>query len=184
MLEAILGTPPPPPPPEVPALDESKAAAVGHTLRERLAQHRENPVCASCHARIDPLGFALENYDVLGRWRTEDAGQPIDATGELVDGSKFDGPEQLKAVLLEKKDVFARNLTNKVLGYALGRGLTRKDSCTVDAIMAELKKSDYSAHALINAVVLSTPFRYQAGQITKRTQAAPEPSKKKEQKKS
>ena len=186
MLEAILGTPPPPPPPDIPALEETEGAAV-HTLRERLAQHRANPVCASCHSRIDPLGFALENYDVLGRWRTEDAGQSIDAKGELPDGSVFEGPDELKAVLLKKKDIFVCNLTNKILGYALGRGLTLQDSCTVDAIMAEVKQSDYSAHALINAVVLSTPFRYQAGLATKRTQAAPKTapaaSKAKEQKK-
>jgi hypothetical protein len=164
MLEAILGTPPPPAPPNVPALEEGKGATA-HTLRERLAQHRANPACASCHSRIDPLGFALENYDVIGRWRTEEGGVPIDAKGELPDGKVFDGPDQLKAVLLEKKDLFIRNLTNKVLGYALGRGLTLQDSCTVDNIVAEVEKNDYSAHTLINAVVLSMPFRYQAGAL-------------------
>lgn len=165
MLESLLGTPPPPPPPDVPALEEGKFTT-GNTLRERLAQHRANPVCASCHSRIDPLGFALENFDVLGRWRTEDAGKPIDAKGELPDGKSFEGPDQLKAVLLQKKDVFLRNLTNKALGYALGRGLTLQDSCTVDSILAELERNDYSAHTLITAVVLSTPFRYQAGAST------------------
>lgn len=163
MLEAILGTPPPPPPPDVPPLEEGKAVEA-RTLRERLAQHRANPVCASCHSRIDPLGFALENYDVLGRWRTEDAGKPIDARGELPDGTKFEGPEELKAVLLQKKDVFIRNLTNKLLGYALGRGLTLQDSCAVDNIVAEVERNNYSAHSLINAIVLSPPFRYQQGQ--------------------
>ncbi|HYZ85721.1 MAG TPA: DUF1588 domain-containing protein [Bryobacteraceae bacterium] len=164
LLDAILGTPPPPPPPNVPALEESKAGATPATLRERLAQHRDNPACASCHSRIDPLGFALENYDVIGRWRTEDAGKPIDATGELPDGTKFNGPDQLKAALMQKKELFLRNFTNKVLGYALGRGLTLQDSCTVDSIVAELERSNYSAHALINAVVLSVPFRYQEAQ--------------------
>jgi hypothetical protein len=162
MLDALLGTPPPPPPPNVPALEEGPAATA-HSLRERLAQHRANPACASCHSRIDPLGFALENYDVIGRWRTEEGGLPIDARGELPGGKVFDGPDQLKAVLLEKKGLFIRNLTNKVLGYALGRGLTLQDSCTVDNIVAELERNDYSAHTLINAVVLSMPFRYQAG---------------------
>ncbi len=162
MLEAILGTPPPPAPPNVPALEEG-AAVAATSLRERLAQHRANPVCASCHSRIDPLGFALENYDVIGRYRTEEAGQPIDNSGELMDGSKFAGPAELKAVLLRKKELVMRNLTNKMLGYALGRGLTLQDSCTVDQIVAEIEKNDYSAHSLINAVVLSTPFRYQAG---------------------
>jgi mono/diheme cytochrome c family protein len=161
ILESMLGTPPPPPPPNVPALEEG-AAATAHSLRERLAQHRANPACASCHSRIDPLGFSLENYDVVGRWRTEEGGKPIDAKGELPDGTAFNGPDQLKAVLLEKKSLFIRNLTNKVLGYALGRGLTLQDSCTVDNIIAEVERKDYSAHSLIDAVVMSTPFRYQS----------------------
>jgi hypothetical protein len=161
LLEAILGTPPPPPPPNVPKLDETKVAATPATLREQLAQHRDNPACASCHSRIDPLGFALENFDVLGRWRTEVAGKPIDARGELSDGTAFEGPDQLKAALMGRKDLFIRNLVNKVLGYALGRGLTLQDSCTVDSIVAEVERNNYRAQALINAVVMSVPFRYQ-----------------------
>jgi hypothetical protein len=163
MLEALLGTPPPPPPPDVPSLEEVKSTTP-QSLRERLAQHRANPVCANCHSRIDPLGFALENYDAIGQWRTEDAGKPIDARGELPDGKVFEGPDQLKAVLLENKKLFIRNLTNKVLGYALGRGLTLRDGCVVDNIVAEVERSDYSAHALIDAVVFSMPFRYQSAQ--------------------
>jgi Protein of unknown function (DUF1587)./Protein of unknown function (DUF1592)./Protein of unknown function (DUF1595)./Protein of unknown function (DUF1588)./Protein of unknown function (DUF1585). len=162
ILDAILGTPPPPPPPNVPALEEP-TGATPRTLRELLTQHRANPVCASCHSRIDPLGFALENYDVLGRWRTEESGKPVDVKGELPDGTAFEGPDQLRAVLLQKKSLFIRNLSNKMLGYALGRGLTLKDSCTVDGIVADVEKSDYSAHALINSIVMSMPFRYQAG---------------------
>jgi hypothetical protein len=163
VLEAILGTPPPPPPPDVPELKEAHEGEAPKTLRERLVQHRQNPVCASCHNRIDPMGFGLENYDVLGRWRTEDAGKPIDAKGELPDGTAFDGPQELKAVLLQRKDLFIRHLTNKMLGYALGRGLTLEDSCTVDEIVAQLEKDDYKAHTLVLGIVLSTPFRYQAG---------------------
>jgi hypothetical protein len=162
VLDSILGAPPPPPPPNVPALTEH-AGAQPQSMRERLAQHRENPVCASCHSRIDPIGFALENYDALGQWRTVDAGKPIDNSGELPDGTRFEGPDQLKAVLLNKKDLFLRNLTSRMLGYALGRGLTRKDSCTVDSIMAELAGNDYKSQALIEAIVMSPPFRYQAG---------------------
>jgi hypothetical protein len=162
LLDSILGTPPPPPPPNVPKLEDPKSGAPPATLRERLAQHRADPACAGCHSRIDPLGFALENYDVLGRWRTEDAGKPIDAKGELSDGTAFDGPRELKAILMQRKALFVRNFTNKMLGYALGRGLTLQDSCTVDSIMAELERSNYSAHALIDAIVLSAPFRYQA----------------------
>jgi hypothetical protein len=161
LLEAILGTPPPSPPPNVPKLEEEKAGEEPATLRERLSQHRANPACATCHSRIDPLGFALENYDVMGRWRTTDAGKPIDAKGELPDGTTFDGPDQLKAVLMAKKDLFIRNLVSKVLGYALGRGLTLQDSCTVDSIVAEVERNNYRAQSLINAVVLSVPFRYQ-----------------------
>jgi hypothetical protein len=132
-------------------------------MRERLAQHRANPVCASCHSRIDPLGFALENYDALGQWRITEAGKPIDNTGELPDGTKFAGPDELRAVLLNKKDLFLRNLTNRMLGYALGRGLTRTDSCAVDSILAQLQKERYKSQSLIEAIVLSPPFRYQAG---------------------
>jgi hypothetical protein len=162
VLDAILGTPPPPPPPNVPALEEP-SGATPHTVRELLTQHRANPVCASCHSRIDPLGFALENYDAVGRWRVEESGKPVDAKGELPDGTAFDGPDQLKAVLLEKKSLFVRNLTNKMLGYALGRGLTLKDSCVVDNIVAEVERNNYNAQTLINSVVMSMPFRYQTG---------------------
>jgi len=126
-------------------------------------QHRANPTCGACHNRIDPIGFGLENYDVLGRWRTEDGGKPIDSKGELPDGATFDGPDQLKAVLLAKKDLFIRHLASKMLGFALGRGLTLEDSCTVDQIVAEVEKNDYKAHALVHAIVASVPFRYQAG---------------------
>jgi hypothetical protein len=161
ILDSILGTPPPPPPPDVPALEEHKEGAAPKTVRERLTQHRDNPACASCHDRIDPLGFALENYDVIGRWRDEENGVPVDNRAEFPDGAKVQGPDQLKAVLLERKDLFLRNLAAKMLGYALGRGLTLSDSCTVDNIVAQLKENDYRAHALIEAIVLSAPFRYQ-----------------------
>lgn len=163
VLDSILGTPPPPPPPNVPALDEQHEAVTPRTMRELLTQHRENPVCASCHARIDPLGFALENYDSLGRWRDDHAGTPLDASAELSDGTQFYGPEGLRTALLERKDLFIRNLTRKMLGYALGRGLTLRDSCTVDEIVTKVKADDYSARTLIEEVVLSTPFLYQEG---------------------
>jgi len=137
-------------------------------MRERLTQHRANPACAGCHSRIDPMGFALENYDVIGRWRDQDAGKPVDNSGELADGTKFQGPDELKAVLLDHKDQFIRNLTTKMLGYALGRGLTVKDSCAVDSIVAQLKDNNYSAQTLIEAIVLSVPFQYQAGSPQRR----------------
>ena len=163
ILDSMLGTPPPAPPPNVPALEEQHGDAAPKTVRERLTQHRANPVCAGCHSSIDPLGFALENYDAIGRWRDEEAGKPVDNSGELPDGVKFKGPDQLKAALLEKKDQFVRTLTNRMLGYALGRGLTLSDSCAVDDIVAQVKDNDYKAQTLIEAIVLSAPFRYQAG---------------------
>jgi hypothetical protein len=162
ILESLLGTPPPPPPPDVPALEEVHDAAAAKTVRERLEQHRANPTCASCHARIDPLGFALENYDVMGRWREEESGKPVDNTGQLMDGTVIKGPQELKKALLDRKEVFIRNLTGKMLGYALGRGLTIRDSCTVDAIVEKLRENNYSSQTLIEAVVMSVPFRYQA----------------------
>ncbi|MFN0102474.1 MAG: DUF1592 domain-containing protein [Bryobacteraceae bacterium] len=162
ILEALLGTPPPPPPPNVPALPEH-AGEAPRTLRERLTMHRANPACAVCHNRIDPLGFGLENYDVLGLWRTEDAGKPIDANGELPDGSRFDGPAELKQVLMKQKDLLLANLTAKLLGYALGRGLTLEDHCSVDRIVETVKRENYIAHSLILEVVRSVPFRYQSG---------------------
>jgi len=161
VLDSILGTPPPPPPPGVPTLEEHQAAQ-SKTMRERLAQHRANPVCASCHSRIDPLGFALENYDALGQWRTDEAGKPIDNTGELPDGTKFKGPDELKKVLLQRKDLFIRNLASRMLGYALGHGLTRTDSCAVDSIVAQLAAEGYKSQSLIEAIVMSPSFRYQA----------------------
>ncbi len=161
VLDSILGTPPPPPPPNVPSLEDASNPASAKTVRERLTQHRENAVCASCHSRIDGLGFALENYDAIGRWRDQDAGKPVDNSGELADGTKFHGPDQLKKTLLERKDLFVRNLTRRMLGYALGRGLSLKDSCTVDAIVAKLKENDYKSQTLIEEIVVSMPFRYQ-----------------------
>jgi hypothetical protein len=165
ILETVLGTPPPPPPPNVPELKDNHGADTPKTLRERLEEHRRDPACASCHSRIDPLGFALENYDVLGRWRTEDSGKPIDNRGELPDGTKIEGPENLKKVLLDRRTAFLRHLTSKLMGYALGRGLRPADSCTVDQIVDQLAAQQYRSHALIRAIVLSVPFRYQTGTI-------------------
>jgi hypothetical protein len=161
ILESILGTPPPPPPADVPALEKQASADVPKSVREMLTQHRANAACATCHSRIDPLGFALENYDFIGRWRDQDAGKPIDNRGELPDGTTVAGPQSLKAALLDRKDLFVRNLTVKMLGYALGRGLTVQDSCTVDRIVAELRENDYRAQKLVELIVLSVPFQYQ-----------------------
>lgn len=158
ILDAILGTPPPAPPPNVPPLEETAAGQAPKTVRERLAQHRANPSCAGCHSRIDPLGFALENFDPIGRWRDEEAGKPVDNSAEMPDGHKFAGPQQLREVLMGKRDLFLRNITNKLLGYALGRGLTLYDQCAVDAIVEQVKNNKYSSRRLIEAIVLSPPF--------------------------
>ena len=165
ILDAMLGTPPPPPPPNVPPLGDEKPGAPAASVRERLTRHRADPNCAGCHSRIDPMGFALENYDAVGRWRDQDGGKPVDNTGELLDGTKFKGPEELRTILLDRKDLFLRNLTNKMLGFALGRGLTLKDACAVDSIVARVKEKDYKAQALVEAIVLSVPFRNQAGMV-------------------
>jgi hypothetical protein len=160
VLEALLGTPVPSPPPDVPPLEAEANKNANMTIREKLTQHRADPACAACHDLIDPIGFGLENFDWLGRWRTEDNGKPVDAVGVLPSGERFDGPAELRAVLLGKKDQFVRHLTGKVLGYALGRGLEDADQCTVQRIADGLAEDGYKARDLIERVVLSTPFRY------------------------
>ncbi|MBL8210437.1 MAG: DUF1592 domain-containing protein [Bryobacterales bacterium] len=168
IMDAMLGTPAPPPPPNVPGLDTAhKEGAAPKSIRERLEQHRQNPNCAGCHNRIDPWGFALENFDVMGKWRTEDMGAPVDAKSKLPDGTVIEGVQGLKNLLMERKDLVIRNLTSKMMGYALGRSLTLEDYCAVDAIVEKLKKERYSSQALIREIVLSTPFRYQAGEGAK-----------------
>lgn len=159
ILDSILGAPAPPPPPDVPELEDQRAAETPKSMRELLSRHRENPVCASCHNRIDPLGFALDNYDAMGRWRDEDAGQVIDASGELTDGTKIDGPAGLKQALIEKKELFVRNLTRRMLGYAVGRGLTPADACAVETVVDRVEAADYEAWALVGEIVLSAPFQ-------------------------
>jgi hypothetical protein len=157
ILEQILGAPPPQPPANVPPLEEGEA--LSGSLREVLEQHRENALCASCHDRMDPLGFALENFDAIGRWRTEENGRPIDVSASLPDGREFQGAQELRALLLEKKDLFAANLSGKMLTYAIGRGLEYYDQCAVDAIELALADDDYRFSTLILEVVRSDPFQ-------------------------
>lgn len=160
ILETMLGTPPPPPPPDVPSLDEKNETLKPSSLRQRLEAHRANPVCASCHDAMDPLGFGLENYDVLGGWRTRVGVARIDAAGELPGGEQFNGPVELKRLLLQRKKQFMRNLTRKVLGFALARGLTNEDLCVVESIVGKLESEDYRAQTLMTEIVKSVPFRY------------------------
>ena len=159
ILETMLGTPPPPPPPDVPELEASVVTDQPASLRSRLEQHRSNATCASCHDSMDPLGFGLENYDVLGSWRTEAEGIPIDASGELPNGEVFRGPEELKSLLMSRKEQFIRTLTRKMLGYALARGLTPEDDCVVESITQKLAKDDFRAQTLVTEIVKSIPFR-------------------------
>jgi hypothetical protein len=156
VLETVFNTPPPPPPEDVPALEEQKQ--LKGSLRQVMEQHRTNPVCASCHQRMDPIGFGFENYDAIGRWRDKDGGFVIDPSGVLPDGKTFKGPAELKTILRSKKELFARCLSEKVLTYALGRGLEYYDKCAVDKILVELQKSDYRFSTLLAEVVKSEPF--------------------------
>src|SRR5207302_1705473 len=133
ILENILNAPPPPPPANVPSLNEDAIGATA-SLRQQMEEHRKNAVCASCHANMDPLGFGLENFDAVGAWRTKDGDSPVDASGVLPSGQKFNGPAQLKTILMSRKNQFARCLSEKLLTYALGRGLEPADKCYVDAI--------------------------------------------------
>jgi len=163
ILETILGDPPPPPPPNVPELKESESSVSAKSLRERLKLHRQDTACAQCHDRIDPLGFGLENYGVLGRWRDKYEGHQVDARGALPDGTTFGGPAELKLALLGRKDQFVRHLTKKMLGYALGRGLTYYDYCAVNSIVDKLRANDYRSHHLLFGIIQSVPFRFKAG---------------------
>jgi hypothetical protein len=162
LLENILGAPPPPPPPGVPNLDEKAIGATG-TLRQQLEKHRASPACAVCHARMDALGFGLENYDAIGRWRTKDGNFPVDSSGVLPNGKSFQGPGELKSILRADKDAFSRCLTEKMLTYALGRGLERYDQPAVSAICRNLAEHDYRFSRLVIGIVQSAPFQMRRG---------------------
>ena len=159
ILENLLGTPPPPPPPNVPPLSEDKSDAV-LSMRERMVEHRRNPVCASCHAIMDPVGLSLENFDAVGRWRTlTDGFAPIDASGSFPDGTTFDGVSGLKQAILGRADQFVRTLTEKLLTYALGRAVEYYDAPAVRAIERTAARDDYRFSSLILGIVKSTPFQ-------------------------
>ncbi len=159
VLEEVLGGEVPPPPPGVPALDEAESAA-SMTLRQRLEVHRKNPECAACHNRMDPLGFGLENFDGLGRWRDTDQGLPIDSSGKLPAGDQFQGPEELKQVLLRRADEFEEHLIKKLLGFALGRELNKFDQCVIDDCKKQLGSNDHRSSVIIETIVTSYPFQH------------------------
>jgi len=167
-MEVLLGAPPPPPPPNVPALEQTDAAIGGKLLstRERMEEHRKNPACASCHKVIDPLGLALDNFDVTGRWRIKESGKPVDATGVMYDGTKLDGPASLRAALLNHKDVFLETFTENLMTYALGRRVEYYDMPTVRAIVRGAAKADYRASAFILGIVNSPAFQMTRADVT------------------
>jgi len=170
VLENLLGAPPPPPPPDVPELKEG--GELTGTLRQRMELHRENPTCASCHARMDPIGFGLENFDGIGAWREKDGESTIDPSGTLVTGEAFKGASDLKAILWKsKRDDFVRCLSQKMLTYALGRGLEYYDKCAVDQIAKRLAKNRYRFSTLILEIVKSAPFQMRRGEAARMTQA-------------
>jgi hypothetical protein len=162
ILETLIGTPPPPPEPDVPALDESSVSE-NLPVRERLAAHRNKPACASCHEFIDPPGFALENFDAVGRWRELEAGRPVDASGGLPDGRRFVGVAGLEQGLLARPDVLTRTLTEKLLTFALGRGIEPYDGPAVRAVVRRAAANDYRLSEIVLGIVNSAPFRMREG---------------------
>jgi len=173
ILDELLGTPVPPPPPGVPPLDQSVAESGSQTLRQRLELHRQKPECASCHDRMDPLGFGLENFDGIGRWRESDAGQSIDAAGRLPSGEQFAGPAELKAVLLGRTGDFLNHFSRKMLGFALGRELNKFDACVVETSVKKLQANGFQSQILIEEIACSYPFR---NRYYKKSDPPPDPA--------
>jgi hypothetical protein len=158
LLANILGAPPPPPPPDIPALDEAGVEDQPQSLRQRMERHRSSPACASCHQRMDPLGFALENFDALGKWRSVSDGVPIDASALLPDGSRFEGPSGLRRFIISRQDDFVRTLTAKLLAYAVGRGLDHHDMPVIRTIVRDAATANHVWSSIITGIVKSAPF--------------------------
>ncbi len=162
VLENILGAPPPPPPEVVPPFQEETEAARPTSVRERLEVHRRNPACAGCHRMIDPAGLALENFDAVGAWRTRDGGTrgtPVDASGQLVDGTKVDGVVALRTALMREPEIFVGTVTEKLMTYALGRGLTASDMPAVRAIVRDARRDNYRFSSIVLGIIRSAPFQ-------------------------
>jgi len=168
ILTAVMGLPAPVPPPAVPALDSSApiSATRPATTRERVESHRRNPVCASCHKTIDPLGFALENFDAAGQWRTQDGASPVDTSGVLQDGTEINGPVALRNWLVARPEVFVSNVTERLLTYALGRGLEPIDKPVIRSVVRRAAADDYRFLTVVQGIVESAPFQM-------RTRSAP-----------
>ena len=160
VLDNLLGAPPPPPPADVPALPEKGEGNEPASVRARMEQHRNNPVCASCHSRMDPLGFALENFDGIGKWRVRDEdGAPIDAAAALPEGTTFEGPSALRTLLDSRREQFAATVAAKLLTYALGRGVEYYDRPALRAVVRGAAASDYRWSSVILGIVESVPFQ-------------------------
>jgi hypothetical protein len=173
ILQNILGTPPPPPPPDVPPLEEDSVGSAA-SLRQQMEKHRSNAVCASCHAKMDVLGFGLENYDGIGRWRTRDGKFPVDSSGTLPDGQTFNGPAQMRHALLAQMPTFAQNVMEKMMIYALGRGLQSYDRLVAKEVVHKLEASSYPFQSMIYEVVDSLPFQSRRGElVTKQNDTKP-----------
>jgi hypothetical protein len=157
VLTNILGTPPPPAPENVPPLDETPGKA--QAMRERMEEHRRNPTCAGCHKLMDPIGLALENFDGIGRWRTLDNGARIDPAAQLADGTTVAGPAALRGAILRRPDMFARNMTEMLLTYALGHGMEHHDMPYVRSIVRDAVRGDYRFSSLVIGIVKSVPFQ-------------------------
>jgi hypothetical protein len=166
ILENILNAPPPAPPGAVPALNTQDVGTAA-SVRERLEEHRANPLCAACHSRMDPLGFALENYDAIGRYRTADGTVPIDSKGQLPDGTTFSGATELKALLRDKSPQFVRGFTEKMLTYAMGRGVESYDKPAVEKIARQVESNGDRFSVLIEAIADSAPFQMRQRELPK-----------------
>ncbi|MBM3458602.1 MAG: DUF1588 domain-containing protein, partial [Armatimonadetes bacterium] len=164
VLEQLLGTPPPPPPPNVPELKPDEGMMLTGTLRQKMEQHRTNPMCASCHAQMDAIGFGLENYDAVGAWRSAEGQFPVDASGTLPGGKSFRGPMELIRILKDRKQDFARSFSERLLTYAIGRGLQYNDRCEVRELSGRVAVGGYRFQTLIAEIVKSEPFRMRKGE--------------------
>ena len=177
VMEVLLGTPPPPPPPNIPAFDETPEAEGGRmrTVRERLELHRKNPACMSCHRMIDPIGLALENFDVTGAWRIKDNGAPIDPASALYDGTPLASAADLQQALMKRSDVLVRTFTENLATYALGRRLAASDMPMVRAVVRRAAADDYKFSAFVTAIVTSPAFRMKSADAPAATTAGAQP---------
>ncbi len=174
IMEVLLGSPPPPPPPNVPALDDTKDVKGGRTLsiRERMEEHRKNPACTSCHKVIDPLGLALENFDVTGAWRIKDNEVPVDPVGVLYDGMRLDGPVALRAALKAHQDAVLLSFTEALMTYATGRRVEPFDMPAIRRVIRDAAAQDYKVTAFVHGVVASQAFRMSRAEVPESTTTA------------